>query len=328
VAGAGSTIKVSGHNAYLPAAVHALLRGEQGLNVAQSQLTASSTVTATGDVTTTESAPLMRCSGSDLFPPTPTSCPTLVSAGVKFTRVSAAVRGAHQVKVRDTYTSTDSASHVLALEYHNSFPQPQSGSPGYTFPGHSTTFARSTADQVVTGFGTGAASVFVRSDLYASADDPWTDTNALTWSKAPSSIKFSHYFVADFDMSYSLSVPAAGTAFLGFAQSQNLATTGAKSLATLAVGDMMAAPSITSPANGATLPTTTTTVNGKLAAGANGLPTSVGVNGHAATITKTSATTATYHVVFTEAAGKHAITATAHDVAGNVKSVSITVTNK
>jgi hypothetical protein len=138
---------------------------------------------------------------------------------------------------------------------------------------------------------------------------------------------FAHSSADLFSFRYSLNVPANGRGFLGFADSESVTTSGAKSLGTLAVRDMMGAPSITSPSNGAVLGSTTTTVKGKLSAGANGLPTSVTVNGHHAAITRTSLTTATYRVTFSESVGKHKITATARDVAGNTRSRSITVRN-
>ena len=324
-----SSIKVSGHNAYLPFGVHNFLIGTQGLSVTQSVLTTTFTIAGNGDVTVAESAPLMRCSASDLFPPTSGSCPSLVSAGVKFRRVIQVIRSAHQVRVRDTFASTDSASHTLTLEYQHSVQTPQSGTTGYVFPGHSSTFAAAVPDQVVTGLGTKAASMLIRSDIYAVNGDPSADTLALTWSKAPSQIAFAHSGANQFDMKYSLTVPASGTAFLGFADSQNVATSGAQSLGNLASADMINAPTISSPANGAVLSSTSTTVKGNLTAGANGLPTAVVVAGHHATITRTSATTATYKVTFTESVGTHTFNATATDSAGNTKaSNSITVQNQ
>jgi len=322
-----SSIKVAGHNAYLPGAVHSLLRGEQGLAVTQSALTATFAVAASGDVTVTESATLMRCSVSDTFPPTSTSCPSLVSTGVRFTRTLTVFRAGHQVKIRDAFASTDGAAHALTLEYQFATSPTNSGSAGYTYPTHSATFATSIPSQTVTGFGTAAGSMLQRSDIYAAVDEPTADTTAYTWSRPPSSVNFAASNERAFDMKYAVSVPAAGTAFLGFAESENNTTTGAKNLAVLAVADMVNAPTITSPANGASITGTSTTVNGGIKAGGNGLPTSVVVNGHNATITKTSASTATYHVEFTEAVGTHTITATAHDSAGNVRSTSITVTN-
>jgi hypothetical protein len=243
--------------------------------------------------------------------------------------VSQVIRDAHQVRIRDTFISTDSAAHTVGLEYQHSVQAPQTGTTGYVFPGHGNTFAKATVDETVTGLGTKAASMLIRSDLYSANDDPSADTVALTWSKAPSQISFAHSSADQFDMKYSLTVPASGSAFLGFADSQNTLTSGAQSLGNLASSEMINAPTVTSPANGAVISGTTTTVKGNLTAGANGLPISVVVAGHNATITKTSATTATYQVTFTESVGTHTFNATATDSAANTKaSASITVQNQ
>src|SRR4029079_4154428 len=90
---------------------------------------------------------------------------------------------------------------------------------------------------------------------------------------------------------------------------------------------MVNAPTISSPANGAHLGSTTTTVKGALTAGGNGLSTSVAVNGHNATMHKTNATNPTYTVTCSEPVGKHTITVTARDSVGNTASKSITVTD-
>jgi hypothetical protein len=128
-------------------------------------------------------------------------------------------------------------------------------------------------------------------------------------------------------MSYNLTVPAHSAADLGFAFSQNTQVSTVQPLARAAEADMMPTPRITSPANGAHLAGTSTTVKGTLAIGANGLPTSVKVNGHHATITRTSSTTAKFAVTFTERAGRHKITAVATDSGGNSRSTHITVRN-
>jgi hypothetical protein len=68
-------------------------------------------------------------------------------------------------------------------------------------------------------------------------------------------------------------------------------------------------------------------VKGAVTLGANGLPTSVVVNGHAAHLTKVTATKATYSATFNETFGTHTINVTAKDSAGNTKSKSITIKN-
>jgi hypothetical protein len=328
-AATASSIKVSGHNAYLPIGVHSYLRSALALPVTQSALTTTFTVARNGDVTISESAPLMECSGSDFYPPNSTSCPSLVSTGVTFTRVNLVTRGAHQVRVRDSFASTDGAAHAVTVEYQQTSPAPPTGATGYVFPGHGSVFAAAAPDQVVTGLGTKAASMLVRSDLYSTEGDPSAYSLALTWSRAPARVAFAHSGAGKFDMTYALTVPASDSVSLGFAESEAIVTADARSLGTLAVGDMVNAPTITSPADGAVLSSTRTTIKGKVTAGANGLPVSIVVAGHQATITKTSATTATYKVTFTEPVGSHTLAATATDAAGNAKaSASITVQNQ
>jgi hypothetical protein len=100
-----------------------------------------------------------------------------------------------------------------------------------------------------------------------------------------------------------------------------------KVLATIAVNEMVAAPSISSPSNGAAIKGHTTRVTGTVALGANGLPTNVIVNGHVAHLSKLSATREGYSVSFSESFAKHTIKVTARDVAGNTSSKSIIVKN-
>jgi hypothetical protein len=90
----------------------------------------------------------------------------------------------------------------------------------------------------------------------------------------------------------------------------------------------MAAPRITSPADHAVVHGRSTTVKGVVVAGANGLPTSVTVNGHAAALKPTtSRSKATFAVTFSESLGRHTLRAVARDAGGNVRSTSISVRN-
>lgn len=324
-----SSIKVSGHNAYLPSAVHSYLIGTQAIStITQPKLTATFHAADNGDVTVTESAVLRRCSVSDTYPPTSVSCPHLVSTGVKFVRVTNIFRGAHQIRFRDSFVSTDGHQHAITLQYQGEPAAPPTGATGYTFPGHSSTFHTVTPDQVVTHLGTKAGTVFVRSDIRASSDEVVANTLGLTWSRAPSKVVFSHDAAADLAMPYALTVPAGGAAHLGFAISEHVLTKDTKALAAVAVGEMVRPPTISSPRNGATIHGHATTVKGTVRAGANGLPTSVKVNGHAAHLTTVSATEKAYTVTFDESFARHTITVTARDAAGNTRSRSITVRNE
>jgi hypothetical protein len=322
-----SAIKVGPHNAYLPSPVETLLHDQLGLPVTPSALTVTRSVAGNGDVTIAESEPLLRCSVNDTYPPTNGSCPALVSTGVRFARVTTLIRNGYQVRVRDTFSSTDGHLHTVSVGYQQSVPLPPTGGLGFMYPGHASSFGGPTPNQNVTGFGTAAGAMYVRTDRFSFEGDSQNNTIGFTWSRPPASIHHTDNRLSDFDMRYALDVPAGGAAFVGFAESKNVTTAQVKSLAAAAVGDMVNAPSISSPAKNAVIGSTVTTVTGMITAGGNGLPTSVTVNGHAATIHKTSATGATYAVTFTEPVGKHTITVTARDTVGNARSTSITVTN-
>jgi hypothetical protein len=321
LASTASSITVNGHNAYLPFAIHNL-----SLAVTQPALTVAFTRLSHGNVRVSESAPLMRCS-TDTYPPTNVSCPSLVNTGVTFRRISDIFRGAHQIRLRDSFTSTDGQGHSITMQYEGTVGDQGTGAVGYTFPGGSTKFHRANLNQVVTGLGSKAGTMYARSDVFAASDDPLADTLGLTWSRAPHKVQFSGTQSDFFAMPYALSVPAHGRLDLGFAYSKLITTSATKKLAGLAVGEMVNPPAISSPGAGAVIQGHRTTVKGSVALGANGLPTSVKVNGHAAHLTKVSATKATYKVSFNESFGKHTITVTAKDVARNTKSKSIKVKN-
>jgi Glucodextranase, domain B len=326
-----STVRVDGRNAYLPSGVESYLINTRGLALAQPPLSVSRHVAKNGDTTVTERATLMRCSQSNAYPPTSSSCPSLVSTGVRFTRVSLVFRNGHQTKIRDSFTSTDHQAHSLALQYVgeavNQTDGGATGNVGYTYPHHSSAFHAASLGQQVTGLGSKAGTMVVRSDLRARTDDPTADTLAETWSHAPSKITYSTATHDQYGMQTSVKVPKSGTASLGFALSERWRTAQVKKLASSAITDMMSAPRITSPANGATVKGKTTTVKGTLRAGANGLPVSVKVNGHRARITRHGSTSATYKVRFHEPLGRHTITVKATDLAGNTRSASIRIRN-
>jgi hypothetical protein len=321
----GSAIKVDGNNAYLPGAVHSVLNNKYHLALTQTKLTVSvSRPNNKGDVVITESAPLMRCSVSDTYPPTVGSCPALVATGVTFKRVSTLFRGAHQVQVRDSFASGGSA-HTVNLQYVGTTVELDSGAPGYLYPGGSTSQLGPPGSSH-TGLGGKAGTMFIRTDKFADADEPTADTFGISWSKGPQKVLFD----GDGDLwalPYSLNVPAHGTARLGFAYSEQPTTAKVKPLAALAVADMMSTPTIGSPHNGAHIAGHSVTVKGAVAIGANGLPTSVKVNGHPAALTvNATKTKVSYRVTFSEPSGKHKLTVTATDSAGNKRSRSITVT--
>ena len=323
-----STIKVGGHNAYLPGAIRSYLRGSLLLTLTQPSLTTSTSRASNGDLTITESAALWRCSADDAYPPTSASCPSLIQTGVTFRRVTDLIRGSHQIRVRDTFTSSDAHAHSVSLRYQSQAEAVDTGAPGFRFPGR-THFATAAPDQTITGLGTKAATVLIRSDIRSFEGEQAANTRALTWSRAPSKIQFSHTSPADlFAMPYALSVPGGGAVHLGFALSEASLTAQVQPLASLAIGDMMNAPTITSPVNHARLHGHSITVKGVVTRGANGLPTSVSVDGHAARLTVVTDARARYKVRFRLPFGTHKISARATDSAHNARVRSIHVKNR
>ena len=321
-AGATGSLRVDGHLALLPYSVLAYTNGT-------SPLTVRFRAARSGQVTWSESANLVRCQSTDTYPPpSPGQCGNLVATGVRFERMSTFVARGNQVRVRDSFTSTDGHRHRVRTVYGMEFRAPSTGALGFAFPGRSGPFRGSTAGQVVTGLPRGAATFLVRSDRFSAEGDPQASTRAVTWSRTPSRLAFSADDATVLGMTYALTVPKHGSAHLGFTDSHAITTSSARALGTKAVADTMTSPRITSPAKGAVITGRKTVVKGTVRAGANGLPVSVKVNGHVATLTARSATRATYRVVFDESLGQHTLTAVARDAGGNRRSSSIKVRNQ
>jgi hypothetical protein len=324
-----SEIKVDGHSSYLPSGVHSFLINNLGLGVAQTALAVSRKLSPNGDVTVIESAPLVRCSSSDVYPPTGASCPSTLPTGVTFIRASTVFRDGHQVRVRDTFISTDHHAHALSLQYLNSIQNETgagtaTGRVGYVFPGHGSSFTAQSFGDQISGLGSKVGTFYIRSDLYASSDDPDADTEAETWSRAPSEIQYDGSQADTFGMAYTLGVPANGAASLGFALSERWSSSDLGPLVSAASQDMLPGVSITSPRGGSKAHGKTT-VTGHLKAGANGLPVSVKVNGHKAKIHKTSLAAGTYKVTVHVSHKQHSIKSVAKDVAGNRATDSIKI---
>jgi hypothetical protein len=320
----GSAVTVDGRNAYLPSAVHDFLLDDLSLPVTQSPLTIHAAAGKNGNLTVTESAPLMRCSVSNTYPPTMTSCPQLVATGVTFLRVSSMLLGDHQVQFRDSFVSTDHAAHHLTVEYQGALTPSATGSIGYLYPNHGSRFTSAGSGTVVTGLGSNAGTMFIRSDIDAGDGDLGTDAMGLSWSRAPATIRYA--LNDDFALPYSVTVPASKTAYLGFAMSEYYLAAQTSHLAGIAVGAMISPPRITSPRKAAKVRGKTTTVKGVVSLGANGLATSVTVNGHQAHLSPAESSEK-FKATFTEAFGTHKITVRAVDAAHNSASATTRIRN-
>ena len=319
--GTAGSLRVDGHPGLLPLAVSVFTNDT-------SVLSASFHVSGTGRFRWTESAPVMRCTGTDVYPPpSPAQCGTVVSTGVRYQR-QGTLDVSGQVRLRDSFVSTDGARHRLRVSYGMESTPAGTGALGFAFPGRAGGFHGSRTGEVVTGLPDRAATVLVRTDRFSSEGDPQAATRAITYSRRPGRLAFSDADATAFSLRYALAVPQDGSTRLGFTDSVAILTRTAKTLGRRAAAAMMPSPRITSPSNGAVLAGTRTVVKGVVTAGANGLPVSVSVNGHHATLTPTSAGRGRFKAVFDEPSGKHTLTAVARDAGGNRRSTSITVRNK
>jgi hypothetical protein len=318
--GASGPVRVDGHVALLP--YDALIYSGGG-----SSLSLTTHAAGNGQVTWTESAPLVRCTDTDSFPPGPGTCPTLVDTGVTFTRSGTFDAAGHQVRLRDSFRSTNGHAHTVKTVYSFQANPPQTGDLGFRFPGRPG-FRAGTAGQHITGLPTGAATVLVRSDRFSAEGDPEAETRGFTWSRTPRSVSFAPGDATTYAVAYTLKVPANRDARLAFTDSAATLTSTAAGMGARAANAMMPKPRITQPSNKAVISGPRTVVRGAVTAGANGLPVAVTVNGHPATLTRRSAARATFKAVFDESRGTHTVKAVARDAGGNKRSTSITVRNK
>ena len=319
-AGTTGSLRVDGHLALLPHSVFTFSDPTVSLTLHVHVAKKS------GRVTWTESAPLVRCQSTDSYPPPAGQCNNVVEVGVTFTRTGVFDAGGHQIRLRDAFRSSDGHRHRVRTVYGMEFTPPDTGRLGFAFPGRKG-FHTSTPGQVVKGLPHKAATVLVRSDIFSREGDPQANTRAVTWSRPPSRLAFTSD-ASVFGMRYGLDVPKQGSVRLGFTDSDATLTSTARAMGRRAVAQVMSSPTISQPVKGAVIEGTRTVVTGTVVAGVNGLPVSVRVNGHAATLLPKGAAKATYKAVFDESLGKHTITATAKDAGGNKRSTSITVRNK
>jgi hypothetical protein len=319
----GSAVQVSGQNAYLPSGVATYLNDVLALGLTQPAVTSSTHVASNHDITVTESEPLVRCPQPKIYPPSTTSCAKLVSTGVTDKHVETLSGADASAQVRDSFVSTDGKAHSLDIEYGGARMPLGTGSTGYEFSGHGSTFVTEAKGPSVTGLGTKAGSMLIRSDIDAAPDDPAAETDVISWSRAPRAVQFSKT-VGSLGIRFALTVPAKGSVSLDLDLSANLTTASAESTAALALAGTVARPTVAKPVT--KVHGKVTAVAGSVADGANGAVRSVTVNGHKAKLT-VGATATKFAVKLTESLGAHTLKVVATDVAGNTASTTVKVKN-
>src|SRR5262249_44687881 len=148
-AGPGSTrseLQVDGANALSPAQAASL---NSTASPGFPALTSSYSVDpATGNLTINESDQLVKCPDAT-YPPTPVTCPSFLSTGVRVDRTITQESDGHLVFITDTYVSTDAQPHTLDLLPQNDQYFGDSGPKiEYKFPGEGSFSTHALGDTV------------------------------------------------------------------------------------------------------------------------------------------------------------------------------------
>jgi len=279
---------------------------------------------ATGNLTVTESDPLMRCEQSsnaaydNVDSPTTgaTECDHLADVGVTVNRTITETNDGQTVKIADDYTSTDGQPHTISLLLEQDF----DGTPQYKFAGEPDYVRRAEFDSIP-GPTASPTTIYVRNNRETSGSaQEFLQYGAITTPSGWDSADF--YGSGGFYLAYrNRPIPAAGSVHLEWTYNTTL-TEAAQIALAKAAEDVYVGPSvaITAPANGSTTKKSPVKVTGT--ATDNVAVTSLTVNGAAVT----PAADGTFTAPVTLAKGPNTITAIATDGAGNQSQAQVSVT--
>lgn len=266
-----SELQIDGANAYSPAATRFV---EEALK-AKAPLPGAPHVTATesfheGLVTVTEVDPIVKCSPSTAFPPTPTSCTSFVSTGVSLEREWQTSSADRVASMTDTWRSTDGASHSLNALYDQATENSEEGS-AYQFPG-TNVFAATTKGETVT-LPAGLGRIYYKEDAATPGEGDGVHPQGAIVYDTPPSGPISIYRgtaakegINGFQMPYQATIPAGGTYTLHMAFIQAYKLSEVEALASKVLeGYPPSSPpalSIASPTSGTTVSTPNVAVSG------------------------------------------------------------------
>jgi hypothetical protein len=287
--------------AYAPAAAADINPSATGLPSLSVGATQNS---STGDVTITESEPLVRCAG-DPYPPTSGNCTAFVGSGVRLSRTITQTDNGHMAFVDDAYSSTDGSSHALDLLLQNQqyFTSSTGGTPNpavvsYEFPGQTTFATHNPGDQISVP-GSAPASILIENNQTPDGSIDGV-RGAITYGQVPSgpfafgtaSPDSFDAPVSTFDAPNVITVPASGSVPLRYAYSTEFSLAAAQADAQTAQSRFdQATLSIASPVNGATVTSSPVTVTGSVSStsgaksvSVNGVPAQVNGNAFSASV--------------------------------------------
>ncbi len=240
-----SQVQVDGANAYLPAdaeEINSEASGFPTLTYSYSQEPLS------GNLTIHESDAIVRCSEAT-YPPTKTSCPSFLSAGVRDDRTIVQSNDGHLITITDRYVSTDGQAHTLDLLPQNNQYFGQSGEKiAYRFPGESSFATHKDGESIAFSGGTPGA---VFAQVQGAPDgDTSTGRGAIVFDHSASPATFNKVNGRESDLYFHQSavVPAGGSTTLRFAYAQAYSSSEVEALAGQAESSFKPAPLPPAPA--------------------------------------------------------------------------------
>jgi hypothetical protein len=326
----GSEIQIDGNNAFASDAARNLIsrtnpttyNGSEDYSSFPSLSVRTTVNPLTGDVSIEEAGSFSHCVGGNPSGETAThaNCSSFEPTGVGYTRHIVQNEDGALVTIYDTFTSTDGAPHQLNLLYYQSVDGNGSGSPAYSFPWLSSAFETPAAKASIAP-PAGPASILVKEKAGQADGDEELDQGALTMSAPPNGIEFGEH-PTYFELHYTRTVPAGGSVSIGQSFATAFALANVEALARQARSDFSPTVAISTPASGSTSTSSTVTVKGTVGAGANGLPSTVSVNGVSAAVSAEGAWSAQVPLTV----GANTITATTTDQYGLQGSAQVAVT--
>ena len=301
-----AALQVDGRDAFLPGEAfssYPLIAGGEPITGFTRQVDPAS-----GDAQLAASEPIVRCAdGTTVYPPT---CPTWEDAGLSDRSKTVGDHGGRLVRHTDVWTNSGSTARQLDVWYQLD----TAGAASWLFPGD-TAYAVRTAGDTITTLPAGPASALVAAD--PAQADYLNPRGSLTWSSAPSEIRFTTS--AHVYLHYVRTVAAGGAAGISLAFATDGSQASVDALSADARSAMQPTVAIIAPPDGATVSASAVTVTGN--ASDDG-PVSVSVNGHDATV----AADGTWSVTMPLHQGANALAATATDTDGNTARAERTVT--
>lgn len=336
--GSRSTIRVDGANGYVPFAAKEI---ESKLEVeakAPVKLSGKPSVTVakefnevTRQITIREEDPVVKCSPGNEYPPLfkEGACTSFVSTGVTLVRSWQTSNEDHVAWLTDRWLSTDGAAHTVNARYYTELTGSAEGDV-LRFPGEAAFAATNKGESKTLPAGPGTILIKSAPGLPegGNGENPQgaigydaapSEPVAVTKGSSKAEVKPE---VNVFEMPYQRTVPAGGSSStLRMVFTQAFALTEAQALSEAAIASYYPAVSITSPANGSSITSSTPAVTVTGTASDGVAVSSLTVNGKAVAVGSGGVWSTSVSLT----PGTNTLTATATNQSGLSRSASVTV---